>query len=344
LPYNDINIPWLSILAFEGYLINPDENNSGLWKSVLFENEKVVPSYNVTVRGYMDEYSFGWSGNFSNRVFAGATLNIRTLSYLINSTYAETFGAGGRENLSLGNYMHTTGSGINLNIGAIVLPTNHLRLSFALQTPTMYDLFDYHNGTVSSKILYDNGFQDYQLTTEDAKLSYMLIDPLKLNAGVAYLLGKKGLISAEYHFSDYSTSKLRDETGNANPFDLENNDTKSMLTTSHTVKLGVEFKPVDVFSVRAGFAHVTPGTKSETKKLLRLNTTRTDPEFFRYTGTNYFTAGIGYRQSYWYLDFAVMHKREGMEFEPFVTDNHEAKPAVINLNNTNILATVGFRF
>lgn len=346
LPFDDIDVPWLSILAYESYLINPDEDDQKLWHPVLGNGEKVKPSYNSTVRGHLDEYSFGWSGNFSNRIFLGATLNLRTVNYSVKSTYAETLGFGG--NLYLKNNMQTTGSGVNFNIGTIILPTNYLRLSLALQTPTIYSLYDLYNGNMYGEIIYDDGSDVGNVTTDYADLYYKLKDPLKINAGVAYIFGKKGLISAEYNFSDYGRTKIKDETGNSNMFDAENEGMKDMLEKVHTIKLGLEFKPAEQFAIRAGYAHMTAGTNDNTQKWLRLNTTRTDPEFFRYTGTNYFTAGFGYRQSFWYLDFALMHKREGMEFEPYNSSNlgndFKANPATISVNNTNVLATLGFRF
>ena len=74
-PFDNVNIPWLSILAYEGYLINENGENTGSWSSLLNDGEVVYPSYTLQESGYVDEYSIGWSGNFSNKFFIGASLN-----------------------------------------------------------------------------------------------------------------------------------------------------------------------------------------------------------------------------------------------------------------------------
>ena len=57
-PFDNTDVPWISVMALEGKLIT--QNGSG-WKSLLNRsignNEKVLPSYFLTEKGYIDEYS-----------------------------------------------------------------------------------------------------------------------------------------------------------------------------------------------------------------------------------------------------------------------------------------------
>ena len=57
-PFDNTYIPWLSVLAYEGYLINPSANNK--WVSFLSDGERVTPSYYLTESGSINEYSFSF--------------------------------------------------------------------------------------------------------------------------------------------------------------------------------------------------------------------------------------------------------------------------------------------
>lgn len=54
-PFNNQNVAWLSVLAYEGYLINPTSNNS--WGSILNAGEKVIPSYYLHESGHINNIS-----------------------------------------------------------------------------------------------------------------------------------------------------------------------------------------------------------------------------------------------------------------------------------------------
>ena len=81
-PYQNVDIPWISYMAYQGYLINDSLVNQEVrWFSLLNNGDMVTPSYTLREQGGIDEYNFGWSGNFSNRFFVGATVNMQSLYY-----------------------------------------------------------------------------------------------------------------------------------------------------------------------------------------------------------------------------------------------------------------------
>jgi len=120
-PYQNVDIPWISYMAYQGYLINDSLVNQEVrWFSLLNNGDMVTPSYTLREQGGIDEYNFGWSGNFSNRFFIGATLNMQSLYYRADSKYTESF----QQNRSMGidNTLIMNGTGFNLNVGAIFVP------------------------------------------------------------------------------------------------------------------------------------------------------------------------------------------------------------------------------
>ena len=87
-PYNNTSIPWISELAYQGYLIDTVAGMSS-WSSILGLSEKVLPSYTIRETGYVDEYSLGWAGNISNMLYLGATINLQSIDYTASTQYSE---------------------------------------------------------------------------------------------------------------------------------------------------------------------------------------------------------------------------------------------------------------
>ncbi len=341
-PFNNTNVPWISIMGYGGGLMNETVTNGvSSWNSFLGNTETVKPSYKLYEKGYQDEYSFGWAGNFSNIVYLGATLNLQTINYAAFSEYNENFGAGG--GLNLRDSIYSNGTGVNLNIGAIVCPTDYLRVGFAFHTPTVYSM----NDNYYAKLSFDNGTNTGYVGTPGGTSGYQLQSPLMLNASLAYIVGQKGLISAEYDYINYPGTRFRDQNGDAQNFLDENQGMSSVMNTGNIFKLGGEYRLTDNFSLRAGYAYANNGNLSTAKKWMRVNTVRTDPQYLINNNTNYISAGIGYHETNWSLDFAYVNKILNDTFYPYKSDGISVplvNPANVSTTNNNLVLTLAFRF
>jgi len=349
-PYNNTNIPWISELAYQGFLINEyvdPVTNINSWSSLLNANETVTPSYVVHESGYLDEYSLGWAGNFSNKLYLGATLNLQSIDYNASSQYAETFGNNG--GMTLSNNLSTTGAGFNLNVGAIVKPVDMLRLGVSVHSPTFFALTD--NSYANLDYFIDNATNG-NVSTPTGYNSYTLSSPWKFNVSAAVIIGQKGLISAEYDYDMNSGTTFMDQNGNSQSYADENAGMKNVLKDVQTLKIGGEYKLTDNFSLRAGYANMTAGTNPLADKLMRFNTTRTDTEYFQNNGVNYLTAGFGYREAGWFIDFAYMNKILDETFYAYNTNDvvklnsnlSAVVPASIKTTNNNFIFTIGLKF
>lgn len=361
-PYDNQDIPWISVLAKEGGLINETvSGNTSSWSSLLNRAtspfETVSPTYTLQETGYLDEYSIGWAGNFSNRLFLGATVNLQSVNYNAQSSYEEIFGAGGA--MTLGSHVSTTGTGFNLNVGAIVRPIDMLRLGFSIHTPTVFALSD--NNYSNLDYYYDNANNGYLTTPTDGSSDYKLRTPWKFNASAAVIIGRKGTISAEYDYSTNTSTKFYDEDGNAESFTYENDGIeilkngqkvkiggiKNMLKNVQTIKIGGEYKLTENISLRAGYAYMSAATNNnQADKLMRYNTTRTDTEYFQNNRTDYLTAGFGYREASWFIDFAYMNRILDETFYPYNSNSLAiaVNPASVKTTNNNFVVTLGFKF
>ena len=341
-PFDNVNVPWLSVMAYEGKLMNETVSNGvSTWSSALGNSGSVTPSYLVTEKGYVDEYSLGWAGNFNNKFFLGTTINFRSLNYSSTSSYGELF-SDNRGMMNLRDSIYSTGTGFNLNIGAIYSPMDNIRLGLSVHSPTIYSISDNYYSRLSFDFA---GYAGYSGTPEGSS-NYQLQGPTQINLSAAYIFGTKGLLSAEYDYSNYTGIRLMDTNGSSQSFSDENQGMSQMLADVSTIKIGAEYKLTDNFALRAGYAYSTNATDPNTAKLVRYNTVRTDSEFYRNNSTNYFSAGFGYREANWYIDCAYMNKMLNESFYPYNSNNLDiaVNPAKVITNTNNLVVTLGLKF
>ncbi|MDO9154751.1 MAG: hypothetical protein Q7U47_13785 [Paludibacter sp.] len=342
-PFDNVNVPWISVLAYKGYLMNESPTKPGVWSSLLNNDEKVLPAYSLQEQGFVDEYSLGWSGNFSNKFFVGATLNLKSIDYRVNSIYSENYDEGG--GMSLSNEYSTLGTGMNLNLGAIFVPVDFIRIGLSLHSPTIYTLKDYYY----AKLDYNSGADKsgWITTPKDGYSDYKIQSPLQYNISVAFIAGTNGLLSAEYSKVNYQGTRFIG-IDNKTQFRDENDGMREMMNNARTIKVGGEYKLTDNFAVRAGYANSSSPTQTTAAKYMRYNTIRTDTEYFLRNRTDYLSAGFGYKESGWHIDFAFMNKIIDENYYPYNSNNLDENlavaPARVITSNNNIVVTLGFKF
>lgn len=341
-PYISANIPWISVQAYDAGLIarNPF---TGTWASTLSGiPETVTPSFVLTEKGFVDEYSIGWAGNLSNFIYLGATANVQSINYTSYSTYNEIFGDGGF--MAMIDTISTKGNGVNLNIGTIIKPLKFLSLGFSAQTPTLFILKDNYNSKLNYETPVDTGI----FATPGSRSNYQLKSPLQLTASAAFILEKLAVVSFEYDYSNITGMLLMNKNGDQQDYATQNLNMKSNLANMQTIKIGGEFNINDNYSVRAGYANSSNPTITGSTKILPSNSTRTDSEYFLHKSTNYLTAGLGYQKNNWFADVAFKYSTYNETFSPYspngVTLAQNEKPATLSTTNTNLVISLGYKF
>ncbi len=346
-PYGDATLPWLPILAYSAYLINPSTTNAGEWNSALGGN--VSPSYDFTERGYIDQYNLSYGANISNMLYLGASIGWQSLSYSMVSHYAEKFPAGAGFNLQ--NEVYTTGSGFDLKLGVIVRPTDFLRVGFSYHTPTFYNMSDDYYAALAYSS-FDAGNHNAPINgiaytpNEGGGGKYKIQTPAAYTFGIAGIIGKKGIISFDYQYQDYTTMKLKDDNGSTSYYQSQNGFINEDLKGVNTFRVGGEFRATNDFAIRLGYNYISPATKSGAYRWLALNSVRTDSEYSLDVNTQNFTAGIGYRYQNWNFDIAYVlnnQKQNFYAYEPY-TIQANMQPASVTTHNSNIALTVGIRY
>jgi len=356
--FSNTSVPWLSILGYETYLINSGTGSDSTKWTGANTGGSVRPSYSLSEQGYINEWSLSYAANISNKLYLGAYLGILDVNYDATAKYNEDFFTSG-EGFTLVNNYHTTGTGVNFKVGAIYRPTSSLRLGLSIATPNFYSLTSSSSASISSS----TDSKSYAaIGTSTSNTDYQVQGPVQYDFSAAYVFGKLGLISVDYGIADYSGIKMRDNDGNSSSYTYENSWISNYLKNVQTLRVGAEVKLNDQFSLRGGYALVTSATKDDAIKLLRWNTSSTDPSYLLDDKTNYYSVGFGYRENNWFIDFAYQLKVCKQDYYAYGTTTYSSlstyspnsryayatsnllSPAKITTKTNNFILTLGYKF
>lgn len=343
--YTNTDVPYMSELAYRSHLIAPSSGADSLsWHSILGSDEKSTARYKAVESGYLNEYQLTYGANISNLVYWGVSFGLESLDYTRKLNYNEDFASSG--SFSLQNYFHASGVGYNFKIGVIARPVSFLRIGFALHTPTFYTLKNSHYGKMDYGVAVDSvGSTDTNYTSTGSD-RYSFRTPLKLQAGVGFVIGQSAIVSVDYRYTgkNYRLGSNYTSTDFTSAYEADNEDIKNYVRATHQVRLGVEGKVLDALSLRAGVAYTTPSCKDAAERLLPLNTTRTDLEYMRSNGkfgSIYAAAGIGYRYKGFAVDVAYTYRQQREEWLPY---NSDITPATIKTHKHNLIASFSWKF
>ncbi len=324
-PYFEPDIKWLSILGYDGCLINPipstaPDRESREWSGIVGPQALASGDLYVKEKGSIDEYNFNMGGNIYNVLYWGVGVTVTDFSYDMKSGYGENFinGFNSQDNslvnegwYMMQNYLHTNGTGIKANMGVILRVTNDLRLGLAFHTPNYYKMTDTYSASVS------NNFGEVQFAeTLDGTYTYEFQSPWRLSASAAYVFGHKGIISLDYEYTAGDQMSFDDDYS-VNIFYQTNQDIANIVAPMHTLKVGAEFMFTRQFSGRLGYAYQTSPVKSAYRSGQVIPTTGTTTIYTLDKETNYITVGLGYRFSNVYLDAAYVYRQRNSDMYPF---------------------------
>ncbi len=309
-------------LAWQTYVIDTIPGTTSNYKTPM-GNYGQLQKLQSTTRGSMGETVIAFGANYSNRLYLGATIGIPNIKYYSQKTYEETDDLDSIPNFTSMKYnqsMKTSGSGFNLKLGAIYRITDWVRVGAAFHTPTYFRLTDTWTSDMSSRI-YNT---DFSASAPIGNFSYTLTTPLKAIASVGFIVGKAGLISADYEYVNYSTAKLNSSSYN---FSTENTNVKDNYHATGNIRIGTEWR-YKIFSARAGYA-IYGSPYSKTFKL----------------DNSTVSFGAGFRTKGFFMDAAyLMNFSKKNRYNLYVLDATNAASAEVNNVSGSFMLTFGFRY
>jgi long-subunit fatty acid transport protein len=216
------------------------------------------------------------------------------------------------------------GTGYNFKIGAIYKPVQNIRLGLAFHSPTWYDVKERSLLAMDSQLAENHS--NYGVNHYD----YDFSSPMKVVLSGAVLFNKRGLISVDTEYMDYSDMRFRRGGNGTDNFNDLNSEMGNVFENVLNLRIGGEYKLTNQFTVRAGYELYGNPYKNTITDV----TTLTDD-------MSKISAGFGYAVNAFSLNFAYTNTVSDYS-ESSVLPNYYQMPRTNN--NHNILMSLGFKF
>ena len=245
-----------AFLGYQSYIIDPinanDPENSEYESNVaagIFNQ-----NYYYSSTGYNGKYAFNFATEIKNVVSIGINLNSNNFNYRQSTFLNETNNnlGGSISYIGFQNDLYAYGGGFSAQIGAIAKITNSLKIGTTFDTPTWYNIYEetsqYIETTRELDGLSYNEYINPRIVNVFSK--YSLTTPWKLAFSGAYIFGKRGLISFDYSYKDYKSTRF--STSSSTYFNDINTNIKNELKGSSAIKIGGEYR-FNRLSFRGGY-------------------------------------------------------------------------------------------
>ncbi|MDP4828307.1 MAG: hypothetical protein NWR73_11505 [Flavobacteriales bacterium] len=322
------SFPYGAGLAWETYLIDPVDTNTNNQFVAAIPYGDVQQRMDVRQSGHMGETVFTVGGNYNDNLFVGATLGLPVVRFNRTTTYRESDidASLPLDNFTWSENLSTSGSGVNIKLGAIYRVNNLLRLHGAWHSPSSISLTDTWTTAINSE--FKDGSK-YSSST-DGVYQYRLKTPGRVFLGAAFIIGKAGLVSADYEMINYSNARLRQSNSFLDDYDFkaENNTIEALYRNANNVRIGTEWRVGEVFRVRGGYAfQQNPFAKGATNYTSNIMT---------------YSGGVGYRGDHLFVDLGYQYRSSSAE--QYLFDPANTSPANLDMVKGEVIFGVGLRY
>jgi hypothetical protein len=278
-------------------------------------------NYLYSATGYNGKLAFNFATEYDDMIFFGLNLNAHFINYERFTRLDESNSNNGSlvNSLAFENLLTTNGAGFSFQLGTIIKLTPQLRAGVSYNSPTWFRISeelvqginsnnaDPDIGFISDVI---NIFPDYRLET-----------PGKITGSLAYVFAKKGLLSFDYAFKDYSNATFSPTVDSF--FSDLNTTIGNTLTWASSYRLGGEYR-IKQLSLRGGYRLEESPYK--------------DADFFGdLTG---YSLGLGYSFGDFNLDIAFSQAERDTNYQLYTTGLTD--DARIESRFTDVILTLGF--
>ena len=336
-------IPWESKMAWENYLIDVANPNTGgnQYNTFLLSNETVKQTESAAREGFINEYVATFGANFNHKLYLGATVGMQDLFLDEVNMYSESgennanTQAGSWGSFDYTNNARTSGVGYNLKLGAIFRATPVLRIGLALHTPTYFNLKETYSSVMTSNLtgISTDADGSHKEETPIGNYEYRFHTPLRGIASVAYQFAKKGLVSLDYEYVDYSMMNFSHGMTSEN-FSVENSKIKSIYKAVSNIRVGAEYKVTEAFSLRGGMEFLGNPYNADFDGVPQPNA---DNKYTTYNG------GFGYRSGNYSIDMTYSLGDKTNYLYLYQVDGANVDPVKYHTMRSEILLTIAMK-
>jgi hypothetical protein len=324
-------------IAYDSWIIDTLTGSGARSYGTVFSNYGDNPPsvYGQNVRrlisndGYTGEHAISVGGNYSNKLFFGATFGINSLRYTSHYEHYESTDAAMPsrfKNFTYTDHYENKGTGYSFKLGAILKPIETIRIGVAFHSPTWYRINEYFYEDITSNFT-DGG--KYEFSNDPLRYQYALATPFRILTGIAVQIKKFALLSADYEFVDYSIAKFS-QTGDGYDYSVKNMNIKNSLKSTSNIRVGGEFR-LNKLYLRGGYGYYGKAFKPGE-----------DNQNLDYTS---FSLGAGFREQNISIDFGYTNFRYSSVYVLYPLEGNLA-PATSNLSTVENMftLTMGYKF
>lgn len=357
------NFPSSSSLYYWGYLINAVNNSTSPFIGTE-SNSKVNQSFDFQSTGRVSQWTIAYGGTANEHFYIGGSLGIPSYHYEAVKNYSETFQTFQEiKGFTDTRLLTSSGSGLNLTIGAIIKPSDKIRFGLTVVTPTWYDVDETSSTSVNVDVdpnkgvnigsnpdqtiltrLGNIGYKTVKrgndtfvtsiprLSTETYQDNYQLRTPLKVSGGAAIFFKKKGFLSADIEYVAYKGMNVSTQDGNSPIYEDLTNSTENVKLFYNNVlnmKVGGEYRMGNV-SLRGGVNYMQNPYSTAFDRTKTIDRSQM-----------IYSAGVGYRTNEFYVDVTGMYGSTQASYTPYSLAN-SSDFASAKINNSYMKGLVSF--
>ncbi|MBS1554264.1 MAG: outer membrane protein transport protein [Bacteroidetes bacterium] len=361
---DNVNTP--AFLGYENYLFGPKTSTGTSYFSDLFGGTPFQKE-TINTSGSQNQWNLSYGANLLDKIFLGAGLGIMSVRYQYSKTYSEDFTGqttgeflnqcvGCFNNMRLNESRTTTGSGINLTLGALFKPIDMLQVGVSYVTGTSYQLNDTYSASMTTSwnnfdyfgnparpLIPPNApkpppLNNVSSKTIDDPVNYSLTAPGRLTFGATVFIQKKGFITADVEMVNYNNASTSGFSEQLYSLSIDasqdvNRVVSSRFTSATNIRVGGEYRYKN-FRFRAGYNAM--GNPYANRPLNRINYSLTD--------LSSFSGGFGYRTTKFFADVAVVQSTGTGYYLPYAIGNFPSPHYDYDKSVTRIMFTVGVPF
>lgn len=330
--------PFLAFPAYQSYVIDVEPDDELQYRSFIEPGETVTQELEWTESGRTSEFMISLGANYKDRLYLGLGVKVGTLTISRTIDYFET----PEDNAFINDYqfgddLEIRGSSISISGGLIALLTRNIRFGASVQSPHFYVNNEYYStnfrasllGVYADSALSQVGSTQPTFASPEGNNRYNFNTPWRFTGGIAAILGKRAIVSAEYEFLDYGTSQFgSNRRGHNYDYALENENIGAVLGATSNIRAGFEYRLLPV-SLRAGYAFF----QDPVKPTYRGDVNR---------DTHQFSLGGGMRWKRLYLDAAYFYRMTNSQHALYDSGNNESASLAVNQHGFSV--TIGVRY
>ena len=307
-------------------------SNDIIVNRVAMENDQeieVETTYNgteVSLDGRASKFSFTLGSNYRDVLYLG--FGVHWHSVIFNNTNILYEIDDRNQEISFENQNRKTGNGFSLSIGAIVKPTEQIRLGLSYQSPVWYSF-------VENNFPFNSGEPDPD-QDDLIDFEYDLIGPTKITASGAFILQDIVSIGIDYQFKQYKNVRYKPSSDQI--FGITNTVFSEDVNNTSSIGIGGELKLEEWF-IRAGYRWEESPTGSiqnfQESEPIIVSNLRGD--------LNQYSFGVGYKfSSGFQVDLAYVRRMQERQLVIYPTD--QIPLADVNYSDSNVSVSLNWHW